>query len=128
MTDDRLAELQGMAAKQDERARQRDTEAEARRELALLRARLLKFGLYGPDEFAAGATGKWHLNEATDQLRVWWVIDGSTFSLYEDRIYVEYVVREGWDDESNVWEWTLLDEEGQPIEWQREPPPWSSLN
>src|SRR4051794_32816350 len=102
MNDDRLLELQGMAAKQDKRARQRDNKAAAHRDLALLRARLLKFGLYGPDEFADRATGKWHLNETTGQIRVWWVIDGSTFSLYEDRIYVEYVVREGWDDASEV--------------------------
>jgi hypothetical protein len=85
--------------------------------LARLRRRLSNLGLDVPED-----GGKWHQDEETDELRIWWVIDGAAYAPHESgRIYVEHQV-------DGVYEWSLLDDDGQPIDWQREPPPWSSLN
>jgi hypothetical protein len=120
----RKQELDAVIAEQDERARRRDTQAAAQRDLGLLRARLLGLGLFKLDEFVGKARGNWHFDEETGELRVWWLIDGTAFSVVggsDGPIYVEHKV-------NDVYEWTVLDANGRPTKWLREPPPWSSLN
>jgi hypothetical protein len=113
MTDEKkLAELETEAAAQDERARQRDLEREGPVRLARLRARLLALGVDVP----VSARGNWH-----EDGRVWWVVDDVAYADHGGRVYVEHHV-------GDVYEWSLLGDDGQPIKWQREPPPWSSLN
>jgi hypothetical protein len=113
---EKLDKLDRLGREQDERGRRRDAIAAATADLGRLRLRLLKLGVVNLDEFTARAKGRWD-----DEWRVWWEIDGAAFSEYEGAIYVEQKANE-------VYEWTLLDEDGNPTEWMREPPPWSSLN
>lgn len=123
----KLAELDDAARRQDEDTRKRDTEHAARTQLLLLRARLLRLGVGGaPDEFATAAQGNSHIEEQSGELRVWFVIDDVAYSVIggsDGPIYCEHKAQPG-----DVYEWTVLDEDGQPTEWRREPPAWTTLN
>ena len=62
----KLAELDRLSREQDELFRQHDTEAAGQRLLGELRIRLLKFGVVDPEQ----ATGAWHFDEKTGEMRV----------------------------------------------------------
>jgi hypothetical protein len=89
-------------------------------ELGLLRARLIRLGLIDPGH-PERAKGNWHFDEETGQVRSWFVIDGFAYAEHEGEVYVEH-------KENGVYEWSILDDNGQPVEWMREPPAGSSLN
>lgn len=111
-----LAELDAAGRQQDEHARKRDIEHGGRSQLALLRARLIRFGLLDPND-PKRATGKWRFDEETGWVRSWFEIDGFAYAEYEGAIYAEHEVH-------GVYEWTVLDDDGNPTEWMRDQPPW----
>lgn len=114
----RLAEIESWIDEAHQREHLRAAEATGRTQLALLRTRLLKLGVLGPDEFAEKAVGNWWDDPNTGEVRVWFLIEDRGYYKKDGEVYVE---REG----KGALEWTTLDSNGQPVEpWQREPPPW----
>ncbi|MGH2924453.1 MAG: hypothetical protein ACRDK1_00615 [Solirubrobacterales bacterium] len=115
-----LAKIEAMQRDADQVGRDQAVEQEGRRQLALLRAELLKLGVVDPDEFAEKATGKWWDSPIGAELRAWVVIDGVTYERCRNgAIRVEREAQGGL-------EWTYLDADGTPITpWAWEPPPIS---
>ena len=112
----KLAELERLSREQDEAAFLRDREHAGRAQLLVLRATLIRLGLFDTEK----AQGNWRYDPETGEVRAWWVIDGFAYADHEGCVYVEHKV-------NGVYEWAVI-EEGKPIQWLSERRPGRNLN